>query len=255
MSPTLTLAPGGVDLLPAISLDELNASARLLTRVDRKYVLATDALADLWAALPADARVLEINGSRAFGYTSMYYDTESLDSYRDTAHRRRRRWKVRTRAYDTGATFLEVKTRQGAATVKERIEWAPSADHLGVDGHGFVADRLDNAGVTAPAPELSPSLETRYTRSTFYLPSSGARATLDSDLTWTDPVTGRISFLGEFVVLETKSAKSPSELDRALWAQGHRPAKISKYAVGMATLNPALPHNRWHRLLGRIDAA
>lgn len=247
-------APQGVGPLPAISLDDLNASARLLTRIDRKYVVAATELGDVWSAFPSDAQILDINGRRAFGYTSMYFDTRGLDSYLDTARRRRRRWKVRTRAYSTGGTFLEVKTRQGAVTVKERIEWSPSENRLGAQGHAFVADRLGHAGVGSAAPVLSPSLETRYLRSTVLLPSSGTRATVDTDLTWTDPATGRARFLGAFVVVETKSVQGTSPLDRALWARGHRPSKISKYAVGMARLHPALPHHRWHRLLRRIEA-
>ena len=43
--------------------------------------------------------------------------------YHLAAHRRRRRFKVRSRSYDdSGLAFLEVKTRDGARTVKTRLE-------------------------------------------------------------------------------------------------------------------------------------
>ena len=50
-------------------------------------------------------------------------------------------------------------------------------------------------------------------------------------------------------VVETKNPATPSPADRALWDAGHRPARISKYATGMALLHSELPANRWYRTL------
>ena len=50
-------------------------------------------------------------------------------------------------------------------------------------------------------------------------------------------------------VVETKNPATPSPADRVLWDAGHRPARISKYATGMALLHPELPANRWYRTL------
>ena len=52
------------------------------------------------------------------------------------------------------------------------------------------------------------------------------------------------------MVVETKSAAA-SPMDRLLWSRGVRPTRISKYATGLAALDPALPHNRWSRTLRR----
>ncbi|MFV0451893.1 MAG: polyphosphate polymerase domain-containing protein, partial [Propioniciclava sp.] len=241
--------------LPGLTLAQLNAAASLLTRVDRKYLIDNRELADLWAELPADVGVLDIGGERTFGYHSTYYDTKALESFRATAQPRRRRWKVRTRAYATGDAFLEVKTRRGAATVKERISWDAQRVGLGADSYRFIGDALGRAGVADVPRELVPRLETRYTRTTVLLPADGARVTLDEGLTWTDPASGATAALGEAHIVETKAGRSPSRLDRALWARGHRPVRISKYAVGLATLHPDLPRNRWHRLLARLETA
>src|SRR5688500_15968124 len=114
----------GVDLarLPGIGLAELIDRAALLTRVDRKYVLPQH---DAWALvgqLGPLARVLDIGGLRQFRYTSVYFDTADLTSFRSAAHRRRCRFKIRTRTYlDSGECWLEVKTRgTRAGTVKTR---------------------------------------------------------------------------------------------------------------------------------------
>lgn len=54
---------------------------------------------------------------------------------------------------------------------------------------------------------------------------------------------------GALAIVETKTPAAPSAADRWLWAAGHRPAVVSKYATGMALLHPELPANKWHRAL------
>lgn len=110
--------------LPEIALDELAASASLLTRIDRKYLLQADVAADLVASLAASgARALAIDGQSAFGYLSDYDDTPDFSLYRAAATKRRRRFKLRSRVYlDSGMHFLELKTRSGRGhNVKDRL--------------------------------------------------------------------------------------------------------------------------------------
>jgi hypothetical protein len=37
-----------------------------------------------------------------------------------------------------------------------------------------------------------------------------------------------------------------------LWAHGHRPVSVSKFAAGLSLLTPELPANRWHRVHERL---
>jgi hypothetical protein len=246
---------GGLAGCDAVTLTELDAAAALQTRVDRKYVLTTAEVAALLATLAgrAPARVLEIDGERAFTYASTYYDTADLLTFRMAARRRRRRFKVRTRTYvDTGnTTFLEVKTRAArGVTVKERCPWEPAAPLDGA-GHAFVDDRLAAARLDAPpSAQLAPVLRSAYRRTTVLLPD--ARMTLDTGLRWRlaspGAPTDRTADVGDLVVVETKAGTAPSSADRALWRAGHRPDRISKYATGLATLRPDLPDHPWRRL-------
>ncbi|GAA2243824.1 VTC domain-containing protein [Promicromonospora sukumoe] len=247
------------DLAP-VTLDELNDTAALQTRRDRKYVLTPDELDDLLTALPP-ARVLEIDGSRSFAYDSTYFDTPELDAYRLAATRRRRRFKVRTRTYvDTGSCFVEVKTRAGRGTTVKERQPHDDAGHLGL-ARTFVSDRLADAGAPS-APVLTPTLRSRYQRTTLLL--DDARVTLDTGLVWdllgpvdpgahAAPVVRRSAAIGDLVVVETKTAagSGPSSVDRLLWRAGHRPDRISKYATGLAVLEPELPDMPWRRLVRR----
>ncbi|GGJ36983.1 polyphosphate polymerase domain-containing protein [Paenarthrobacter histidinolovorans] len=239
--------------LPAVGLEELTTEAALLTRVDRKYLVPTATARRILSTFSAEARVLELAGARSFAYDSVYFDTPALDSYMLAAHGRRRRFKIRTRTYlDSAVSFLEVKT-EGAreATVKERIPYEPrDRDRLTDEGLAYVNETLSAAlGEVAFGP-LEPVLSTRYDRTTLYLPESGSRATIDSDVTWQRP-DGQPWVLDDAVVVETKSGSAPGPLDRHLWANGVRPCRISKFATGMAALHPELPANRWNQTLRR----
>jgi hypothetical protein len=238
-----------VDRLPTVSLAALNASAELLTRTDRKYVIPADDLDAVLTGIPG-MRVLEIDGRRCSRYESTYLDTVDLDSWTSAARCRRRRWKVRTRTYaDSGERWLEVKTRgRRGVTVKERLPG--SGDDLVVAGSAgdWVRDRLAAARVHDVDPTgLVPTLHTSYRRTTILLDGDTARATVDRDLRW---VSGHgTAEVGAVLVVETKSATPrPGPLDRRLWALGHRPTRISKYGTGLALLTPDLAGNRWHRV-------
>lgn len=250
-----TLPLRGLAAREAVTLDELNATAALLTRVDRKYVL-TSAEADAFIlGLPGDACVLEIDGLRRFAYHSTYFDTPGLSCYLGAARRRGRRCKVRTRRYlDSDLQFLEVKTRRGGATVKHRAAWEQPLRHLDGDAREFVAEALGEDRIRLDG-DLTPVLDVTYTRSTFLLPDGAARATVDTHLAWFDRETGGERTADGLVIVETKSSSSPSAADRTLWGRGHRPVPVSKYATGLATLRPDLPHNRWHRLMTRTELA
>ena len=271
--------------LAATTLAELNSAAGLLTRVDRKYLVPASCAQELVDGLAPHARALTIDGRRRFSYASTYFDTPALEAFMLTARKRRRRFKVRTRTYlDTGLCFLEVKTRGArGTTVKRRMGYHPDdASRLTGSGRAFVAACLASTGVAGPAAArdvaavLRPVLATTYERTTLHLPRAEARATIDTALTWrrltpgvrtrTAGVAGAPQALrpahltaaidgGEPVavaglaVVETKNPATPSPADRALWDAGHRPARISKYATGMALLHPELPANRWYRTL------
>lgn len=246
---TVTTLGGGLAALPEIGLEELNAVASLMTRVDRKYLLPRSDLDALLAALPAGSRALEVHAERTPLYDTLYLDTPDLDAYLATARRRRRRWKVRQRTYVASAVhFLEVKTRTGPTTQKQRLPW--SGD-LPLDGGGgaFVAGCLHRAGTDLEAGSLGPRLRTRYRRATILLPGRPARVTLDLDLHWSLPDDATGLSWDDRVVLETKTTGAPCAVDRELWTAGHRPVSLSKYACGLALLRPDLPRNRWHRLL------
>ncbi len=243
-----------LDHIPAIGLAELDDRAALRVRTDRKYLVDVDVLERVIDALGDDARALEIDGRREFGYESTYFDTPAYDSYLGAARSRPDRFKVRVRRYlDADDARLEVKTRDRCGrTVKRRAAWAPSdAAACAIAGLGATGHRpflTQFAPVRPHVDSLRPALTTAYRRSTIVL--GAARATIDTELCCTDDSGFRVG-IGDAVVLETKSPGAAGRLDHLLWSFGVRPSRISKFGIGMAALHPDLPANKWHRTLGR----
>lgn len=275
--------------LGSVSLAQIQELADLQTRIDRKYVVPSRVLADLLADQDG-LRVLEIAGLRRFGYESVYFDTPDLHSYRGAAHGRRRRFKVRTRTYaDSGECVFEVKVKGGRGeTVKERLAYdRASAATLEPGARAFAESVLSQAlpDARSVVEVLEPTLVTTYDRTTLVDPVAGTRLTCDASLLctpspsdradraewadradraeWADRAglgshrpadgarpAGRAS-LGDQVVLESKSPGTATAVDRWLWARGYRPVSLSKYCVGLAALDDALPSNRWNRTLRR----
>jgi hypothetical protein len=234
--------------LPALSLEELCARPDLQTRVDRKYAVPVTELPDLVAALPDGFAVLTVDGRRSHGYESVYFDTPDLACYHAAAHGRRRRFKVRTRSYlDTSACHLEAKTVGGRGeTVKRRMDHSfEERGRLDAEDHAALRDWLG-----PDLPGLVPTLVTTYLRSTLVDLDGCGRVTIDDGVRGTGR-EGRSVLLADHVVVETKSPAAATAVDRWLWAHGHRPIRLSKYAVELAALRPDLPANRWSRTLRR----
>lgn len=242
-----------ISALPAIGLDELLTLAPLMTRVDRKYLIPAADVPVLIDAFRDRARVLEIGRRREFAYRSTYFDSPGLVCYLDSARRRRRRFKVRIRSYvDTGQHYLEVKTRgPRGSTVKQRAACAGPATWLDLSSREFVQAVLARARIADnEIVRFGPTLSTSYRRTTLFVPAAGSRVTVDTELAWTLP-GGATLDLPALAVVETKSPRAVSDVDRLLWSLRHRPRSISKYATGLAALRPDLPAHRWQPLLRR----
>jgi hypothetical protein len=233
-----------------IGLADLTALGDYQTRRDRKYLVPRGALADLLEAMPP-AFVLDIGGTTAFPYESVYFDTAELTSYSDAAKRRPRRFKVRTRSYlASEACMLEVKVRDGRGrTVKHRTAHPiDRRSELTAGADDFVRSASPSA---SRAGAFRASLVTSYQRSTFLLQDLHARVTVDVDLHWSTDARNHLE-LPDVAIIETKTAGHPCAFDRELWRRGHRPSTVSKYCTGLAALRPTLPANKWHRVLSSI---
>jgi len=170
-----------------------------------------------------------------------YFDTPDLLTYRQHLQGRRRRYKVRTRAYlDSGACMFEVKLKgRREQTIKARLPY-PVADrtHINSQAQAFLADQL-RAAYGQHAPQLAAKVTTAYRRTTLVDLQRGTRLTCDVDLTCGGG--GKVAVgLSRHVLVETKLPGRHGDADIALRSLGLRPVEMSKYCVGRG---PAAPGN------------
>lgn len=234
-----------------ISLEEVMEHAALQTRVDKKFLLTPEQFTAFTQRLGPEFAVMQIDGIRSFSYRSTYFDTPDFEQY--VAHRqgRRRRYKVRSRTYvESQLCMFEIKTKGlRGATVKHRREQPLEDAHTLTPENLAFADQVLAEEYGQQVPELRPALHNAYTRATLVNPIDGERVTCDVDLRYADDnaaVHGP-----DMLVVETKSADGRGVSDQALAALGIRAVSMSKYCLGIASLNPQLPANKWTRLLQR----
>jgi hypothetical protein len=236
----------------AVTLDEVLARAALQVRQDRKYLVPARELRRVAAMLGRELEVLEIDGLRSFAYASRYFDTPGRLTYRDHLDGRADRFKVRTRSYlDSAETMFEVKlATPDGGTVKRRAGHPFGArDRMTAAAGRHLAAALREAGRAVPAA-LAPASLITYRRSTFVLRDGSARITCDRDMTVREGGR-RATGLAGHILVEVKSAEPAGPVDRALEALGMAPASVSKYCVGVALMDPAMPCDPWEAVLER----
>lgn len=224
--------------LSAISLDELDARAALLRRVDVKYVLPRDRLDGLLDRLGNDHDVLEIDGKREFAYHSVYFDTEGLRCFHDHLSGVKPRFKARTRTYvETGVCVFEVKLKPvGGGTDKRQVEHpADRAAELTPEAAELVAAALGDVEIDVPG-DLAPVLHTRFRRTTLAAREGDARLTLDAGIELAGNDGAAVRLDGDLVLVESKSEDGDSAADHAVVELGGRQMSISKYRTGIDAL-------------------
>ena len=258
----MTGAPLSPDLAAfrPLGLDDLNARAAMLERLDQKYIVPLARLMPVLHGLRDAFDALEIDGARAFSYRTHYFDDAQARAYHDHHQGRRKRCKVRIRHYeDADMTWLEVKLKDNRdVTVKRRLRLPAGQRALDDTCRDFVEAMWRDQYGTPFGLDLHEVLAMRYRRATLVARAGGERMTLDSGLTFWSGLCEAAPENG-LVIVETKSARGNGLADAAFRAAHVHPmARVSKYCVGLAALNRVTRRNRFLpalRRLGLLPAA
>ena len=240
--------PIGAAGLDTISLADLTDIAGLDSRVDRKYIVDPVQLQMLIDGLGDRLVALDIDGRTDFHYESSYFDTPELDAYLGSALNHVDRLKVRTRTYlDLASTKVEVKVQDATGITRKFRQDHPfeMRQTLTEDARWFVESISPRMGHAAL---LVPVMTTAYRRATLVDRQSVARMTIDANLRCADWNGGAVGMPDHFIV-EVKSPFGFSHMDQWAWRHGLEPVKVSKFATGLAALNPQLPSEKWTDVL------
>jgi hypothetical protein len=233
--------------LDTISLGEVKDSRTyLLSRMESKHPMTLHQCTQLLAQLANSYCILEIRGSRADSYRTVYLDDRSFTMYMQHHNGKANRYKLRFRHYESsGDTFLEVKKKTNRGTTeKVRLRTEPAPNGFSPAEIAFLRDvfPLDPAG-------FYPVLATRYERFTLVSKDSPERITFDYAISFSTAET-TVSF-PNLVIVEVKYERGTkvSRALRALHSMGIARRSFSKYCIGVALLYPGVKHNRFKETL------
>lgn len=224
-----------------IGLDEMDVQ-NLQNRVDTKFLFDAAILPEILAGIHSEYSILEINGTNAQPYFSLYFDTPSFDNYFAHHNGKRPRFKIRMRKYlNGGETFLEIKEKDNKnRTIKKRMEIAEITTRLSPEYYQFISEFYAPGLVP-----LKPVIWNRYNRMTLVNKHTLERVTIDLNYNAFNH-NGFISWK-EFAIAEIKqdSLSMNTHFYQAMKTRYIKSVNFSKYCISMALLTPQLKSNKF----------
>lgn len=223
-----------------ISLDRMK-TVKLMNRVDVKYVTTVEKLSELLQIISDQYFVQETAGMRNLPYSTVYFDTDSIDMFNEHQRGKSARQKIRIRTYgSTGVRFLEIKQKNNKGrTKKKRIEL--ESLNAGVADHADFIEKNSRYHST----ELATKLENHFHRITLVNYAMTERLTIDTGLSFHNLSTGTDFALNNIAIIELKrDGLCPSPILEKLKILRIHSSGFSKYCMGMALTDPNLRQNR-----------
>jgi hypothetical protein len=232
-------------------LNDLN-NAKLMNRVDSKFILPISFLPDLLLQLNSFYSILEINGKRTSHYHNQYFDTPDMALYRAHHNGKLNRYKVRRRHYlDTNTAFLEVKLKNNQKrTIKTRIKLS------GQTGEHALCSQFIQEQMGTTSNNLDISQQSGYQRIALANEAQAERLTLDFDLWYQNRRGNNKVTLPGFFIAELKQVKKSkrSPFYQLMSANNIFPSAFSKYCIGCALLyNSSIKTNRFKPILSQLE--
>ncbi|MBA4266674.1 MAG: hypothetical protein C0453_16480, partial [Comamonadaceae bacterium] len=212
---------------------------------------------DALQSLTSTCDLLEIDGKHSFRYVSIYLDTDDHHCFRDHNQSRRHRLKLRFRHYaDTRQSYFEVKVK-GLRNQTNKYRTKVDLDQLEnaqltPDLRSFLEQQLLSHPHKIADRAYARTIQVDYERMTLVSREEPVRITIDHRLTFSHQ-SNVFSTGDDLWVMEVKSEKGRSAVDRLLSQKGIRPVpRCSKYCVGLSLINEIKRINRFTSTANRI---
>ncbi len=238
----------------AITLNQLNAQASLMNRIESKYLIHEEELGELLKMLQEDFQILEIGGEKIFSYDNIYMDTQDLEFYHAHNNGDLARIKMRTRHYlESGLSYFEFKQKKGNVMRKFRYD-IDVAQHgvLDTTAYEFMNDVHKSLYGEAFEKLVFPSLRTSYQRCTLVHKSTAEKITIDFNVSTEQVRNGNQKFeMNNLVIVEFK-AETKDSPTKQIFDQFNLIASkpCSKYCLGNYFLGNV---KEWGRFKNTID--
>jgi hypothetical protein len=229
-----------------ISLSFLQDKALLLNRKELKFIVPIALLDTILNECKDDYYLLKISEESVFKYNTNYFDTLDLKLYFDHHHGKGNRFKIRERVYvKSDLKYVEIKSKTNKnQTVKSRKEiknWLEAKD--------FIQDHT-----AILASDLHQSLYSEYNRITLLHKEKKEKVTLDFDLIFGEKQQS-IQY-NAIVIAEVKAEKMTKiHFNEIMKKHKIRSGSVSKYCLGLISLNPQLKMNNFKMMFNQIQKA
>ncbi|MCX6304654.1 MAG: polyphosphate polymerase domain-containing protein [Bacteroidetes bacterium] len=237
-----------ITLFEPIPLEKMD-EVKLLNRMDSKFIFNAAKLPCVLEQLYASYYVLEIGMVRLQRYETLYFDTPEHRLYLNHHNKRLNRFKVRSRKYvDSGLCYFEIKFKNNKGrTLKERNrQKGPQEEITGKQ------ERLLTTTTKLTPGMLQPVLWVNFTRITLVNHGMSERVTIDTGLTFRHGLAER-SYPG-LVIAEVKQDRSAPSVISGILHREHVPGtNISKYCLGIISLNQEIKQNNFKQKLIHIN--
>lgn len=236
-----------------ITLAEMDG-IRLMNRIDTKFLVREDVLAELLNRIKNDYRAQVVEGEQVCRYSTIYYDTVDSEMYHDHHNQKLNRQKIRARTYvESGIAFLEVKRKSNKGrTTKDRIR-IPSDLVDDISQSQEALSFLEKFS-TIPGTRIEPHLANSFERITLVNKGKTERLTIDVHIRFVN-LKSRVEMdASNLVVIELKQDGAfPSKFKDMLSSYRMLPKSFSKYAMGVAMTDPDLKKNNFKSKLRFIN--
>lgn len=230
-----------INLFEPITLEEMSG-IRLMNRTDTKYVTTLELLEQLLKMACTEYRIQEVDGVRNLPYYTLYYDTPDNRMFLEHQNGKKKRQKVRIRSYVNSSTsFLEVKNKNNRGRTDKRRVMIESADCNIANYNDFLQTHS-----WYKTGELCRQIENRFFRITLVNRNMTERLTIDTGLQFYNLVTKQNYSLEQLTIIELKrDGNTPSPISKYLRQLRIKPAKFSKYCMGIALTNQTIKKNNF----------
>lgn len=238
-----------ISFFDTISLDQMSG-AKLLNRVDTKYIVSPSVIVKALAEHIDDYHVVAVNDKVSLSYNTIYFDTDNLSMYNEHHNGKTHRYKVRYRQYEeTGDKFIEVKEKVKSRTIKERLRVNNFTYPIATGLQSLVHDCTPYR-----ASDLEPKLSTKFNRITLVNKHVCERITIDLNICFSNEANDNYE-LGNCAIVEIKRDKENvfSSFARTLKSKGVLPLSISKYCLGTVALNNSVKYNRFKPRFRKVE--
>ena len=222
---------------------DLQNKAPLMEREDKKFVMTALQINDVLADCLKEYQILKIENDLFFDYKTAYYDTKELELYQNHHNGKGNRNKIRERLYvKSGLKFIEIKNKNNKGkTIKHRVE-----SNTILEAKKFIAN---HSGLSVS--DLLKTLSIEYSRITLLHKTNLEKVTLDYDLVFfNDNATVNYK---NIVIAEVKTEKTNDiEFCHIMKKHTIREGSLSKYCLGLVSLNNQIKHNNFKHNYNQI---